>query len=114
MARKDYTSMLTPSPVEEVSKTLPQGNGDFPGSDVVWARLNVAAHYLALSAYLGFDHVKTMAVMGCGHEEIMKYWVSVCMANGWVHPGDEKDRDAYGRARINIDKKLRNVGNKIQ
>lgn len=73
------------SPTEKRRKELPQGDGNWPGADVVYKRLQAAAYHLAKGkhTYLGQDHVETMAVLGCGDEETMKHWMHVCLNNGW-------------------------------
>ncbi len=77
---------VTPSPTETRRLELPQGNADWPGYAVVYDRLQQAAYNLASnkSTYLSNDHIETMAVLGTGHEETMKYWFHVCLNNGWV------------------------------
>ncbi len=77
--------MLKDSPVEEERKLLPQGNGDWPGFEKVYDRLMGACNHLAASPYTrcGDDHVKLMAVLGCGHEETMKYHVGLALTYGW-------------------------------
>lgn len=74
------------NPVDEVRKDLPKGNGDWPGFDSVYTRLQRAAEHLAKGTYthLGADHVTTMAIMGCGDEETMKGWLHVCLVNHWT------------------------------
>lgn len=73
------------SPVEKERKTLPRGDGNWPGYDRVWSRLQDAAHNLAANraAWLSDDHIHTMAVLGSGHEETMKAWMHICIQYGW-------------------------------
>lgn len=75
----------TDSPVEAVFKTLTRGNGNWPGWSHVYCKLQEAAYHLAANEYTrcGEDHVYTMAVMGCGHEETMKGHMHLCMAYRW-------------------------------
>lgn len=76
----------TESPVSRRLRELPHGNADWPGYATVYRRLQQAAQHLASGTYTrcGHDHVETMAVLGCGHEETMKHWVGVCIQNNWV------------------------------
>lgn len=62
------------TPVDSVRKRLPRGNGAWPGFDVVYNRLQRAAHMMATEKYAGCsdEHITLMAIMGCGHEETMK------------------------------------------
>ena len=72
-------------PVEKLRKTMPRGDGNWDGYDHVYDNLQKAAHSLSQGAYTccGSDHVQTMATMGTGHEETMKYWQMVCKQYGW-------------------------------
>ena len=83
--------MLYINPIEqrilEFRKEGRIGSGEWPGSNVVWARLQQAAHYLSKTAPHSSDHIEVMAVMGTGHEELMKYWVSIGMSRGWIVTG---------------------------
>ena len=76
------------SPVEKRQVELPKGNGSWPGADHVYKKLQEACHYLAShrSTRLSDDHVELMAVLGNGHEESMKYKLSVAYAYGWAKP----------------------------
>lgn len=76
----------TDSPPEEQRKELSQGPGDWPGFGQVYANLQKAAHKMALSKYfyLSDDHIYTMAVMGCGHEETMRGHQLWCREYGWI------------------------------
>lgn len=80
----DYRMPL--SPVEKRVAELPKGDGQWPGADHVWKKLQEAAHYLARGKHtrLGADHVETMAVLGTGHEETMKYQLSIAYVHGWT------------------------------
>lgn len=79
-------TILKDSPVDVRRRELPQGDGNWPGSMKVWENLQKAAHHLAQGkhTHLSYDHVETMAIMGCGHEETMKHWQMVCRNNGWL------------------------------
>ncbi len=74
------------SPVDTVRKTLPKGDGNWPGYDVVCARLQAAAHKIAQERYLYLsdEHVTLMAIMGCGHEETMKAEVHRLIGRGFI------------------------------
>jgi hypothetical protein len=76
------------NPTEKLRKTLPKGNGDWPGYNYVWNKLQEAAHFLALNKnrylYLSNDHVEIMAVMGTGNEELMKGKMLFARDMGWI------------------------------
>jgi hypothetical protein len=57
------------SPVEKRQAKLPRGNGDWLGAEHVWKKLQEAA-------------------MGSGHEETMKYQLSIAYAYGWARTKD--------------------------
>ncbi len=63
------------SPVEEIRKTLPRGTGDWVGYSHVYRNIAQACELMARKKYiyLSEEHVRTMAILGCGHEETMKY-----------------------------------------
>ncbi len=67
-------AILQDSPVVAVMKTLPRGNGDWPGYSYVYSQISKACDYMMNSAHIGLtdEHVRTMAILGCGHEETMK------------------------------------------
>lgn len=73
------------SPVESLRKTLPQGDANWPSFGHVWSKLQEAAHYLASQRYmrLGDDHIRIMAVMGTGNEELMKGELMRCYSYNW-------------------------------
>ena len=62
------------SPSEQLRKELPRGAGNWPGYDIVYGNLQKGAFSLAQGqyTYLSDLHIKTMAVLGTGHEETMK------------------------------------------
>jgi len=78
--------LMKESPVTARLRELPRGNGNWRGALEVWQNLQKVAEYLAQGkyTYLAQDHVETMAVLGCGHEETMKGWLLVCRQNGWL------------------------------
>ncbi len=75
------------SPVDHIRKQLPRGNGDWSGFDVVYYRLKCAAHKMADEPYmhLSNEHVRLMAIMGCGHEETMKAEMHRLMGRGYIN-----------------------------
>ena len=82
------------SPVEKRQAELPRGNGNWTGSEHVWKKLQEASHYLAKNkqTYLSDDHIECMAAMGSGHEETMKYQLSIAIAYGWIKTKEEEMR----------------------
>lgn len=62
------------SPVESELKTLPRGNGDWPGFDYVYRQIANACDAMGKIPHIALsdEHVHAMAVLGCGHEETMK------------------------------------------
>jgi len=75
------------SPVDHIRKQLPRGNGDWPGFDVVYYRLKCAAHKMAGEPHmcLSDEHVRLMAIMGCGHEETMKAEMHRLIGRGYIN-----------------------------
>jgi hypothetical protein len=67
--------MIQLSPVEQRRKELPKGDGQWPGYAHVYASISRACTKMAATPYirLSDEHVNAMAVLGCGHEETMKY-----------------------------------------
>jgi hypothetical protein len=74
------------TPVDHIRKQLPRGNGDWPGFDAVYDRLQSAAHKMASEKYMhcSDEHVTLMAIMGCGHEETMKAEMHRLSGRGYV------------------------------
>jgi hypothetical protein len=83
---------INDSPVEEERKLMPRGDGNWPGYNYVYSKLQEAAEFLARDGYtrIGYDHVRIMAAMGSGHEETMKGLMGLAMAYGWCKVGEEK------------------------
>ena len=81
------TYQVSDSPVDHIRKQLPRGNGEWPGFDVVYHRLQRAAHEMADEPYiyLSDEHVGLMAIMGCGHEETMKAEMHRLMGRGYIN-----------------------------
>jgi len=82
---RTYRDIMQDSPVEELRKTLPRGNAQWPAFGDVWSNLQRAAIAMSLSRqhYLSDLHVRTMAVMGTGHEEAMKAHQLLLRSYGW-------------------------------
>ena len=66
---------LSDSPVERRRKELPCGNATWPGYSKVYANISTACEHMGQMPYirLSDEHVNAMAILGCGHEETMKY-----------------------------------------
>jgi hypothetical protein len=73
------------NPVEQLRKSLPKGNANWPSFNSVYTRLQQAACHLSKQRYkwLSDDHLYTMAVMGTCNEELMKGWLLNCIQYGW-------------------------------
>jgi len=67
-----------------MTRALPQGDWNWPGSDLVSRNLQKGAQTLASWAYLGDLHVKTMAVLGCGNEETCKAHQLILIQYGYI------------------------------
>lgn len=72
--RINTMSILHESPVSSRLKELPRGNGNWNGYAHIYAKLSAACERMARTPYiyLSDEHINTMAVLGCGHEETMK------------------------------------------
>ena len=77
---------LPDSPVEQRLKELPRGNGDWNGFPAMYALIAKACQEMAKQPYmyLSDEHVNAMAVLGCGHEETMKYELGRLRMRGFV------------------------------
>jgi hypothetical protein len=76
---------FTDSPVEQERKAGPNGGGDWPGFPAVYRKISQAAEAMGQSSNrLNDFHVSTMADLGSGHEERMKYRLSLLRVYGWV------------------------------
>lgn len=84
--RRNSMKMLSDSPVESRRKNMPRGNGDWPGFEKCYERLQSAAIYLSGSAHthLNHDHIDVMAAMGSGDEETMKYYMHLAYMYKWI------------------------------
>ena len=73
VSRKVLNDAMPLSPTEQVRKNLPRGDGAWPGFDYVYGQLYAACDAMAKSSlHLSDEHIRAMAVLGCGHEETMK------------------------------------------
>jgi hypothetical protein len=73
------------SPVEQLRKELPRGNGEWPGFESVYSRISKAANAMGLSNICGNQfHVETMAIMGSGDESTMKAHLHLLYIYGWL------------------------------
>lgn len=83
---KLYTiRMNLESPVETERKTLPRGDGQWPGFARVYQTISGACDRMGQSASrLNEEHVRAMAILGCGHEETMKYEQMRLRSRGWA------------------------------
>ena len=85
--RRWRLGQVSGSPVDHIRNQLPRGDGEWSGFDVVYNRLQRAAHEMAseLHVYLSDEHVRLMAIMGCGHEETMKAEMHRLMGCGYIN-----------------------------
>lgn len=72
------------SPVEQIRKAGPTGNGDWPGFDAVYSRIAAVCEKLSRSQHLSELHEETMAILGSGHEERMKAHLEWLRMYGWI------------------------------
>jgi hypothetical protein len=74
------------SPVEQARKAGPCGNGDWAGYSHVYANLAAAADKMGRDAgfRLSDSHVDTMADLGSGDENRMKYRQMWLRQYGWL------------------------------
>ena len=77
---------ISDSPVEQIRKELPRGDGNWAGFESCYSRLQVAASKMALNGHLrgSQEHIEVMAAMGSGHEETMKHRIHWCYTFGWL------------------------------
>lgn len=86
---KTTTAVKAESPVETIRKELPRGKGDFPGYSRCYTIISAACQRLAESnLYLSDEHVRAMAILGCGHEETMKAEMMRLMHRGFARYED--------------------------
>lgn len=73
------------SPVEAMRKTLPAGDGNWAGFSHVYQSISAACEQMGRSHNRhGDEHVHAMAVLGCGHEETMKYEQMRLRSRRWI------------------------------
>lgn len=87
MTRKNSTwTHCQDSPVERERKAGPCGDGNWPGFSAVYAKISAAAEKMARAphVHLYADHVATMADLGSGHEERMKYRLHWLRTYNWL------------------------------
>lgn len=72
--------------VQEQRELLPRGDGQWAGFSYVYQKINKASEKMGASPrhHLSGDHIKTMAVLGCGHEETMKAHLLWLRDNEWI------------------------------
>ena len=77
---------LKDSPVEKARKAGPLGNGNWAGFDAVYTKISEACRKMALNpdCHLNQNHVDTMADLGSGHEERMKWRLHWLREYGWL------------------------------
>ena len=78
--------VLPESPVDIERKELPRGSGKWPGFDAVYLNIERACEVMGRDKYLRLsdEHVQAMAVLGCGHEETMKYEQMRLRSRGFI------------------------------
>lgn len=73
-----YEDSVRDSASEVERKSLPRGNADWAGWDHVYDELNKACKSLAGDC----DQPFYQGVLGCGHEETMKYYMAIAQSRG--------------------------------
>lgn len=86
LSKPQYRGIPQDSPVEARRKELPRGKGDWPGWAHVCDNLARGCEQMARTeyVYLSDEHVNAMAVLGCGHEETMKYEQDRMRSRGFI------------------------------
>jgi hypothetical protein len=81
-----YSRILKDSPVETALKAGPRGDGNWPGYADVYAKISAACDAMGRDRYKRCSdiHVETMADLGSGHEERMKYRLHWLRTYGYV------------------------------
>ena len=73
------------SPVQTELKQGPRGDGNWPGFPAVYKKISDAAERMGRSSNrLNDFHISTMADLGSGHEERMKYRLHLLRVYGWL------------------------------
>lgn len=84
-SRYQFNAPEAESPVEALRKELPRGNGAWPGFSEVYTKMSDACLAMGLATYPRQElHVRSMAILGCGHEETMKYHLGLLRIYGWI------------------------------
>ena len=83
--RHSFNAPLPDSPVESARKAGPLGNAGWPGFPAVYRKIAGACERMGRTKYahLSEEHVQTMADLGSGHEERMKYRLVWLRMYGW-------------------------------
>jgi hypothetical protein len=81
-----YPVPITDSPVEKRRKEIENGNGDWSGYDYVYSKIQEGCHKMAKTkyVYLSDDHIDSMADLGSGNEERMKYRLAWMREFNWI------------------------------
>jgi len=81
-----YPSPIDDDPVEKVRKELPRDDGNWPGYDYVYSKIQEGCMKMAKTkyVYLYDDHVAAMADLGSGCEERMKWRLAWMREFGYV------------------------------
>lgn len=74
------------SPVEQARLAGPLGDGNWPGFDSVYTQISTACEKMGRNKqiHLSDDHVETMADLGSGHEERMKWRLHWLRIYNWI------------------------------
>lgn len=72
------------SPVEAARKAGPRGDGKWPGFGHVYAKIAQGCEKMGQHSWLSDDHIQSMADLGSGHEERMKYRLHWLRTYGWI------------------------------
>jgi hypothetical protein len=76
---------MSDSPVDIALKAGPRGDGNWPGFSAVYSNIARASERMGMSSCrLNQDHVDTMADLGSGHEERMKWRLHWLRTYGWL------------------------------
>ena len=78
--------MFKDSPVEQLRKDGDNGNADWMGYVYVYRQISDACEAMGLSKEFRGNqfHVESMADLGSGHEERMKYRMMLLREYGWM------------------------------
>jgi len=80
-----FRPVIGDSPVDRFLKAGPRGKGDWPGFSHVYGMIAAGCERMGRSsAYLSADHEMSMADLGSGHEERMKWRLLWMREYNWV------------------------------